>query len=463
LSADLAGLHQIRSLAWNHHIMLRTRIPSHIAVPAVVLAIAAGLRLWGFTTPQALYWDEQYYVFDAEVYIGGGIGQPIEGAPEVKIADEGTWVHPPLGKWIIALLGVGPLGLRSIGWRLPSVLFGIAGVALLYFLALQLWRSVWWAGFASLLLALDGLHIVQSRMAMLDIFLTTFVTAGVFLLVLDHRRAASHTRDGTGSTSRVERVFGSWYLLGAGASLGAAVATKWSGAFALLFALVLCCAWIVRDGGEDDRPLAVRLGTVAASLLVVPAVVYLLSYGAFFYQHGFAVRDFITLQLRMLHYQQGHLKIQPENSEPWTWPLLLHPIQYTEMVRAGADTMIVALGNPVLWWGFLAVLPAAAIAVVRRRTWQDAVTFGGYAAMFLTWFLIGRSQFLFYMLPAVPFMCLGVAATLRRLSDHRARIAGSMFAGSATIATVLYAPIWLGTPVIHGWVRPLELLPDWHF
>lgn len=442
--------------------MLRTRIPSRIAVPAVVLAIAAGLRLWGLASPPSLYWDEQYYVFDAEVYLGGGIGQPIEGAPEVKIADEGTWVHPPLGKWIIALLGVGPIGLRSIGWRLPSALFGIAGVALLYFLALQLWRSVWWAGFASLLLALDGLHIVQSRMAMLDIFLTTFVTAGFLLLVLDHKRAPQAS-DGSGWTSRAERVFGSWYLLGAGASLGAAAATKWSGAFALLFAVVLCCAWLVRGADGDDRVLWVRLGTVAASLVVVPTAVYLLSYGAFFYQHGFAVHDFVTLQLRMLHYQQGHLKVQPENSKPWTWPLLLHPIQYYEKVRGGDSSTIVALGNPTLWWGFLALLPIAAIALVRRRTWQDAVVFGGYAAMFFPWFLIGRSQFLFYMLPAVPFMCLGVAATLRRLSDHRARTAGSVFAVFATVVAALYSPIWMGTSVSHGWLRSLQWLPAWHF
>ena len=149
-----------------------------VLVPAIVILLAGGLRFWGLSFPPDLYWDEQYYVFDAEVYLGGGIGQPVGDPPAVKIADEGTWIHPPLGKWIIALLGVGPLGLRSIGWRLPSALFGTAGVALLYFLALELWGSVWWAGLAALLLALDGLHIVQSRMAMLDIFLTTFITAG---------------------------------------------------------------------------------------------------------------------------------------------------------------------------------------------------------------------------------------------------------------------------------------------
>ena len=47
------------------------------------------LRLWSLPSPPSLYWDEQYYVFDAEVYLGGGIGQPVGDPPPVKIADEG--------------------------------------------------------------------------------------------------------------------------------------------------------------------------------------------------------------------------------------------------------------------------------------------------------------------------------------------------------------------------------------
>ena len=93
-----------------------------------------------------------------------------------------------MGKWIIALLGVGPFGLHAFGWRLPSALFGIAGVALLYMLTLRMWGSPGWATFAAVLLAVDGLHIVQSRMAMLDIFLSTFIVAGFLFLVLDRER-----------------------------------------------------------------------------------------------------------------------------------------------------------------------------------------------------------------------------------------------------------------------------------
>jgi dolichyl-phosphate-mannose-protein mannosyltransferase len=440
--------------------MLLTRIPSRIAVPAVVLAIAAGIRLWGLGAPGQPYGDEGYYVFDAAAYLGGGIVDPIgDHPPAVRIADEGTWVHPPLGKWIIALLGVGPIGQRSIGWRFPPAVFGIVGVALLYLLALRLWRSVWWAGLAAFLLALDGLHIVQSRMAMLDVFVTTFVTAAVLFLVLDRERMAEPTS--SRRWRRFDRVFGSPFRLLAGIVLGCAVATKWSGAFALPFAAGLCAIWAFTGDRRSDRSTAAILSTFVASFVLVPSVIYLLSYGAFFYQHGFAVHDFLTLQSAMLRYQQGHLAIQPENSLPWTWPLLLHPVRYLDEFRDGASSVVVALGNPLLWWGFLLLLPVALVQMVRRPEWQDAVVFGGYAAMFAPWFAIGRTQFIWYMLPAVPFMCLAVVATFRRLPTRAGRTSGIAFAGGVFLVAVLFIPVWTAWPVSSSWIRALGWLPDW--
>lgn len=426
-------------------------------MPTALILVTAALRLWALTYPPDLYWDEQHYVFDAEAYIGGGIGIPVGDPPPVLIADEGTWVHPPLGKWIIALLGVGPLGLRAIGWRLPSAVFGIAGVGLLYFLALELWGSVWRAGLAGLLLALDGLHIVQSRIAMLDIFLTTFITAGMLLLVLDRKRTGSTIPPRGGFVGRLDRVFGSPYRLGAGLAFGAAVATKWAGVFALVFAAGLCLAWLVRAG----RPRWRSLRTVAASFLLAPLVVYLVSYGAFFYQHGPAIRAFVTLQERMLQYHLVHTKIQPENSLPLTWPALVHPIQYFRESTAGVTREIFALGNPAVWWTFLALLPVALFAVARRPTWQDAVAFGGYAAMYLPWLAIRRSQFIFYMLPAVPLMCLAVVASLRRLPGRATKIVGPAVAGVVVAAAAAFAPVWLGLPAPASWLERLRLLPTW--
>ena len=84
-----------------------------------------------------------------------------------------------------------------------------------------------------------------------------------------------------------------------------AVATKWSGAFALPFAAGLCGIWAFTGGRRDGRSATATIGTLAASFVLVPAVVYLVSYGAFFIQHGFAVHDFVTLQIAMLQLSAG--------------------------------------------------------------------------------------------------------------------------------------------------------------
>ena len=341
----------------------------------------------------------------------------------------------------------------------PPALFGIAGVGLLYLLALRLWRSVWWAGFAALLLALDGLHIVQSRVAMLDIFLTTFLIAGMLFLVLDRERMDRVAVPGR--WLRLNTVFGSPFRFWAGVSFGAAVATKWSGAFGLIFAACLCSVWVFSGDRRRGRSGLATAGTLVASFVVVPLGVYLLSYGSFFYQHGFAVHDFITLQIRMLQYQRHHLRVQPENSEPWTWPLLLHPIQYFRVGTADTVETIVALGNPAIWWGFLILLPLGLFTVARRPTWQDALIFGGYLAMYLPWLLVPRSQFFFYMLPAVPFMCLGLAAIVRGLPRPVARAAGVMCAIIIVLVAVAYLPAWTGWSTSATWLGRLRLVSSW--
>jgi dolichyl-phosphate-mannose--protein O-mannosyl transferase len=415
-----------------------------VLVPVALVLLAGGLRVWGLSSPPQTYWDESYYVPDAYDYLGGGylIGHPDD--PSYKLVGEITWVHPPLGKWMIAM-GVGPMGLHPLGWRLPSAVFGTTAVLLVYLLGLALWGSVWWAGLAGLLLSLDGLHIVQSRIAMLDVFLATFVLAGVYLMVLDRRASRRRAEAGREPSTFVERTFGTGYRLGAGLMLGAAVSTKWSGLFALVFVAVLCAQAIPRDGR--------RLRTVAASFAVVPMLVYLVGYVAWFARNGVDVPRFAALQWRMLVHQLHHGAAQPENSSALSWPILAHPIRYYRGPGPGtgaAGRQIWLVGNPVLWWGFLAGVPALLAKSVRRR-WKEIVILGGYLALFAPWIFLGRTEFLFYMLPAVPFMCLGVVAALRALPRRLQRRSATAFAAMACAAAAAYLPVWLGLNV--EWFR----------
>jgi dolichyl-phosphate-mannose-protein mannosyltransferase len=418
---------------------VRSRRRSVLLVPFAVVALAAGLRTWNLTFPAQTIADEGYYASDAENYLGGGVDYvrpPFETIPE-----DGTWMHPPLGKELIAL-GVGPLGDRPVGWRLPSAVAGTAGVWLVYVLAMRLWRSRGWAALAASLVALDGLHIVMSRLAMLDIFLAAFVTAG-FLFV--ERARPSPT--GVGWTA----AFGGTDLLLAGAMFGGAVAVKWSGAFALVVAVAMLAA-----AGVPARRLAL-------SLVVVPLAVYAAAYVPFWVAHGPDVAAWVRLQSHMLSRQLGTTSPNPLASSPLSWPPMLRPLtafpNATGPIPAGA-ARIVAVGNPVLWWGFLLAAPLLVALAVRGRDRGARVAAAGYLSMWAPWLLFGRTEYLYYLTPAVPFMAIALVSAIRALGRARVTVAVAT-AVAAVGAAVAFAPVWLGLHAPAAWYDAIRLLPTW--
>ena len=103
--------------------------------------------------------------------------------------------HPPLGNWIIGL-GIKLFGYDAFGWRVMAAVAGTITVALLYLLMRRLLAARLAPTAASVgalatagLLATDFLHLVQSRVGMLDASLTLFVVAAVLFAVLDRDRA----------------------------------------------------------------------------------------------------------------------------------------------------------------------------------------------------------------------------------------------------------------------------------
>ncbi|HEV3473192.1 MAG TPA: phospholipid carrier-dependent glycosyltransferase, partial [Actinomycetota bacterium] len=300
------------------------------ALIAVVL-VASVLRLWNLSHPPELIFDETYYAKDACWYV-------LHDADTCLRDGTSPEVHPPLGKWLIAI-GIRIWGFdcpnpdeacrgatTSFGWRILPALAGIATVALLYLLARRLFRSTLAASLASGLLALDFLHLVQSRTSMLDIFVPLFGIAGFLFLVYD--RAQREEREPPRSI--LERP----WLLAAGVAFGAAAATKWSGVLYLLagaaVAIGLAVGFHRRDGeGWLRRGLRAEVAPLVLYLVVAPIAIYLLTYigriegnllaapwvqGSWFrslWDHHNYMLDFHT-QLESNHSYQ---------SPPWTWLL----------------------------------------------------------------------------------------------------------------------------------------------
>ena len=218
---------------------------------------------------------------------------------------------------------------------------------------------------------------------MLDIFLTTFITAGMLFVVLDRERMDAV--DTVGRWPRIDSMFGSPYRLWAGVAFGAAVATKWSGAFALLVrGRSLLGLGVHRRSASAIEPSCAPSATLVASFVVVPLGVYLLSYGAFFFQHG--PRD------PRLHHAAGARCSATSNTTsassrrtrgPGRGRCSCDPIRYFRAARGERghhDRR--ARATPRSGGGSSSCCRSGSSPSRRRPTWRDAVIFGGYLAMY---------------------------------------------------------------------------------
>jgi dolichyl-phosphate-mannose--protein O-mannosyl transferase len=139
---------------------------------------------------------------------------------------------------------------------------------------------------------------------------------------------------------------------------------------------------------------------------------------------------------------------------------LLQPIRYFSGASAPRDREVLALGNPVFWWGFLALLPLQAYTLARNRRWQDAVGIGGYLALWAPWLFLGRTKYIYYMVPCVPFMALSCVSAIRGVPGPWAKWVGIGFGTACTVAGLAFLPMWIDLP-LPAYTRYLRWLPTW--
>jgi dolichyl-phosphate-mannose-protein mannosyltransferase len=474
-----------------------TRAPWYSILTPVVLVAAAGVaRFVLLGQPDGVVFDETYYVDDARSQLAHG-------------AEEGFAVHPPLGKWLIAG-GIALLGDTPFGWRAAAATAGTLVVLLTYLTARALLTTIGAAALAGLLVAVDGLLVVQSRIAMLDIFLALFIVLGAWLLVLDRARPAGR---------EVLRPF----LLLAGAAFGFAVATKWSGLLALgaagAFVLGAELARRRRTRGGVTSGALRLVAVLAVAFVIVPTTAYAATWGPWLagYAHthqgaedcvvddevvdpcpvsvGERIAGLVRHHGAMWRFHIDLDAEHPYKSRAWTWPLMTRAIVYHWescppdratpdpeaedqpepcVVEEGNAEEILAIGNPALWWvALLALIPLALGAL--RRDGRALLILCFWASLYVPWLIIDRPLFLFYMTPVVPFMALGVAYALVRSEERGIDLDGAtsarrstwirvVAAGLATVAVglfVYFLPVWLGLEVPESVVRQRWWFDGW--
>ncbi len=477
--------------------------------PLAVTMLALVLRVTGVGHPHSLAFDETYYVKDAwslwtlgyEGTWGDGANEAFPTGTDLPLDPSGSFVvHPPLGKWIIALgMAIGGPGV-SEGWRLTTALIGTGTVLLIYLVARELSGSLVVATVAGSLLAIDGLSIVMSRIALLDGSLTFFILLGFLFVLLDRRRAIPIL--GRRVPDEPDPFWGPvlWrrpWLIAAGVALGAASAVKWSGLYALAglgLYVVVTDALARRRAGVVFWPTAAafRQGPVSFVLLVLPALVtYLVSWTGWLVTAGGYDRQSDPNPLVALwNYHQSilgfHVGLSTGHqyeSPAWQWPLLLRPTAVWvggEPGACGVDhciAVISSIPNPLIWFGGVAASVYLVYRFVRglieRAPVGPAFTVPlvGLAVTYVPWLLIPeRTIFQFYTVAMMPFLVLALALTLRVIAGGRdeplyRRRSGEntvlIFLAFAVLVSAFFYPVWTGMNVpyqfwlVHNW------MPGW--
>ena len=428
--------------------------PMDFVAALVVVLIGGALRLVQVAVPAERIFDESYYAKDACLYAQAP-------ASLCGTAAEITTVHPPLGKSLLAV-GIRVFGYNALGWRFAALIAGTATIALLYLVARELLRSTIGATFAAGLLALDPLHFVQSRVAMLDVFVPLFGLAAFYFLLLDRRRLLR-----TGHDSRPPLFNRPWRAI-AGVAAGAATASKWSGALVAVALIGVTLAWEVAVRRADGRPrparraLAEEGASIFVWLMLTPVIVYAFNYAGVLkgtwltapWSEGSWMRVFIERQIYMANFHLGLDKMHSYQSPAWSWILIRRPVSYFFTKAANGDYReVAAIGNPLVWWSSILALLYVGIRWVRHHSLErpEGFILAGFMVTYGPWLVIARGRsavFLFYLLPVLPFMCLGLAYVMTDLFRSIAgRAAVTLFGTACVLTFAFYYPLLAARPL----------------
>jgi dolichyl-phosphate-mannose--protein O-mannosyl transferase len=415
----------------------------------LIALIAFGMRIFHLDQPKGLVFDELYYVNGAQDYLKFGV--EVDGSKPEFI------VHPPVGKWAIAL-GIKLFGNHEFGWRIASAVFGSFLVLLVGLIARELFKSDSWAALASGLTALDGLALVHSRTALLDLFLSFFVALALWAWLKN------------------------WHWF-AGFAFGLAAATKWSGLyFLIVFALI---TFYRISTAHSGRAVIWKLAKFKLQYGVLPVATYLASWiGWFRSDRGWdrnwstnVFKSFWHYHAEMLNFHTGLVQKHSYQANPWSWLIQGRPTSFFYGSPKGCGSSscsqeVLALGTPLLWWfGTIALFFVLGILIrnflTKENDFVPVFIWAGLVAGYFPWFLFQkRTVFSFYAIVFEPFVIFALVYCAKFLLESKVKREVSQ--GLITVTTLLIAlnfiyfyPLFTGEVISYNAWYAHMWLPSW--
>lgn len=373
------------------------------ALCGVIIVYGIFFRAYHLGFPNKQVFDEVYFPVFAQHYIDG-----------TSFYD----VHPPLGKFVIAV-GMFLFGDRPFGWRIMPLLFGLGIIGLM--------AHIWWVMFKdkvgawliAAFVAMDGMFIIYSRTGLMDgvLFFFTFAT---FLAML--------------------KMKGKGRLFWLATLIGLTCAIKWPSVALIAPAYVF--AYREKKVGEF-------LVSLWWSVFVYFAVLVL---GQYLIHSPSPIIDAWNWNFSAADYHKNLTATHPWGSPWWSWPILYKPVLFTyDAVANNRFQVTTTLGNPVLWWGStVSMLASTAYVIYRQVTHGERIInhaltpfIVGFFAFWLPWAPVSRVLFLYHYFPAYGFALFTVTYWLRQLWNRSPQAVIAVLAGLFLIS-IFFLPLSIG-------------------
>jgi len=391
------------------------------------------LRIYRLTEPKHYYFDEVYHAVTAKAYADNNPAPYNPFSPPPKEGTAYDWLHPPLAKLVqagsIKIFGDVPLA-----WRIPSLIFGTAIIPATFVLAFILFGPLT-AVFASTVIAFENLTFAMSRITMNDVFITFFVIYSFIFVAL-------YTK---------EQKFK--FLILTSAFLGLAVASKWTGVYAVA-AIFGYLAMI-----------AVKMKKINLSILlvlIIPSFMYVGAYGQYFLL-GYSARDFINLHKQIWWYQNRHDLEHTYGTTPlfcvpkglngpktWCpWVLDVRGVYFSYEQYGEKAGFIYALGNPLVFWSGIVAVSYLIGKFLEERKKEYALVLLGYFIFWIPWIFTPRLMFLYHYLPSLPFLAIATGICLATIYKTKFKFL------AVIILLIFVATFFYFYPISSGWpIKP---------
>lgn len=381
------------------------------------------------------------------------------------------YTHPPLGKLIISI-PIHFLGLTPFAYRLCGNIAGILMILVIYLIAKQLFKRERYAIFSASIMALDGMHFVQTRIGTVDSLLLLFcLTSFYFFLKFLNIPAKEELKK-----KRLP-------LLLSGTFWGMAVATKWTAAFIGAGMGILYFAKLIKSKKIDIKLILWSF----LAFVIIPLTIYVMSYipiitntnSKLYYEHEDKdgnkiceyvqitdIKSFIKYQKAMYNYHSKLNADHPYTSKWYEWPVLKKPLWfYISRFDDGTVGTIACMGNPAIWWISISTALFTLIYSIIRKDREGIILLVMIAITWFTYAFIGRIMFIYHYFITLPFMMLTIPFTISRIAKYNKKVdyiipvLTLIFLGTF----IYFYPIYSGKPVSLEYIQKTEWLDSWNY